>query len=124
MSLVLTTVVLFLGEAMLALVFFFGALYLVRRFAQLLVGPRLRGLLEPSLTADQLVHFLWFQIVFVAVWSVCFKGVLYVTLKHSVAHTLLSAGQSLGIAIPAEVLIMFVGLVGAARIVSRRLRAS
>ena len=115
-SLVWSTVLLFLSESLLALLFFFGVTLALRLFARWFrsvlvrrVYVEYRGFVPSE---RFLVRFAWFQVVFVAVWSVLFKAVLYTTLRHSYAHRLLSSGQSLGIAIPAEFLMMFVILVG------------
>jgi len=115
-SLLWSTVLLFLSEALLALLFFLGVTWVLRLVARWLRSSLVRRVyveyrgFVPS--EGFLVRWAWFQIVFVAVWSVLFKAVLYTTLRHSYAHRLLSTGQSLGIAVPAEFLMMFVILVG------------
>lgn len=118
LSLLWSSVLLYLSESLLALLFFGGLALLVRLVARRFRSALLRRAyveyrgFVPS--ESLLVRFVWFQLVFVAVWSLLFKAVLYTTLRHSYAHRLLSSGQSLGIAVPAEVLMLFVMLVGLA----------
>jgi hypothetical protein len=118
MVLVLTSVLLFMAEACLAWFAFAGlwlfAGWLARTFTTR--GPvRVSLGNEPEQVAGLLRRFMYWQIAFVAVWSVCFKGVLYVTLRHGLVHRLMSGSQSLGIAIPAEVLLLLLTLAAAAR---------
>lgn len=114
MTLWFTTLTLFGAEAMLLVLFLTGGWMLVRRW----VEPVVRRAAEAAgvrvvATPVELARWCVWLVVFVAVWSVVFKAVLYTTLRHSTAHVLLSKGQSLGIAIPAEVLILLMVLVGA-----------
>lgn len=115
---VVTTVGLFTAESALVVFFFMGLALVVSRFSGALVARVLpvAASLDDVVRLEALVsRLVWFEIALVAVWSVCFKAVLYTTLRHSVAHVLLSRGQSLGIAIPAEVLMLLLALVGLAR---------
>jgi hypothetical protein len=118
-----SSVLLFLSEALLALAFFVGLLFFLRlgaRWIRSVLFRRAYVEYRGFVPSERfLVRWLFWQVVFVAVWSVLFKAVLYTTLRHSFARHLLSTGQSLGIAVPAEVLMMFVVLVGALVWVSR-----
>lgn len=118
MTLFFTSVTLYLSESALLWLFFVGLWGAVKwAVRRCVVWPGDDYVVVfPRVSEAFLRRFALFQIAFVAVWSILFKAVLYVTLRHSVAHELLSRGQSLGIAIPAEcvlLLLMLVGLVGA-----------
>lgn len=114
MTLFFTSVTLYLSEAGLFWLFVVGLWECVKwAVGRWIVWP---GddyvVIFPRVTESFLRRFALFQIVFVAVWSILFKAVLYVTLRHSTAHGLLSRSQSLGIAIPAECLLLVFMLVG------------
>jgi hypothetical protein len=66
----------------------------------------------PRATDVTLVRFMWFQVAFLVVWSVCFKAALYTSLLPWYSRDLMAKGQSLGIAIPAEVLALLLALGG------------
>ena len=118
---VFSTAVLFVAEACFAWLMVVGITaclwWLLRRLrgsvfcwrCGVLVG---RSLVLPRVTDAALVRFAWFQIVFLAVWSVCFKAALYTSLLPWYSHDLMAKGQSLGIAIPAEVVALLLALVG------------
>ena len=114
-TLFFTSVTLYLAESVLFWFFFWG-LWRVTTFAVATMRFRRKGAgivyVCPNVDEAFLRRFAWFQIAFLAVWSICFKGVLYTTLKFSEAHYLLAKGQSLGIAIPAEVVILLLILCG------------
>jgi hypothetical protein len=110
-----TSVTLYLSEAVLFWMFFTGLWVLCGKFASRWIasGPVTLSLGDdPANVANQLRRFAFFQIAFVAVWSILFKGVLYTTLRASTSHYLLAKGQSLGIAIPAECIILLLILWG------------
>jgi hypothetical protein len=69
---------------------------------------------DPAQVADLLRRFAFLQVFFVAVWSIVFKGVLYTTLSPAYGTYLMSKTQSLGIAIPAECIILVLCCVGLA----------
>ena len=121
---VLTTVVLFSAEAALALSFAYGLWWFAGRLARAFItqGPVWVSLGDSAAAvANLLRRFMLWQIFFVAVWSVCFKGVLYTSLMPWKAHDLMANGASLGIAIPAEVLALLLALVGGVHLVRRGL---
>lgn len=119
---VFSTVVLFIAEACFAWLMFLGITsglwWLVRliRYRFFNAGdPEVLFVDLPVLshaTDAMLVRFAWFQIAFLAVWSVCFKAALYTSLLPWYSHDLMAKGQSLGIAIPAEVLAVLLALGG------------
>lgn len=120
LSLWFTSVTLYISEGVLTWAFFVGLWWLcgwsARRVAR---GPLVLG----SVSEGFLRRWCFFQVLFIAVWSILFKGVLYTTLRHSTAHYLLARSQSLGISIPAECvgfLLMLVGVVVFGLRVSRR----
>lgn len=123
MTLIFSTFILFTAEACFAWLMVVGVTaglwWLVRKMRDRLinVGDRDEVFFVdvpvfPHATDATLVRFAWFQIAFVVVWSVCFKGVLYTSLLPWYSHDLMAKGQSLGIAIPAEVLALLFALGG------------
>jgi hypothetical protein len=123
MTLVFSTFILFTAEACFAWLLVVGVSALLWRVAHWARnrlfnvggGSYVRFVevpMFPNATDATLVRMMWFQIAFLAVWSVCFKGVLYTSLVPWYSHALLAKGQSLGIAIPAEVLALLLALVG------------
>jgi len=111
MSLWFTTLTLYLSEGGLTFLFFAG----MWAASGWLVRVLRRGPVRLDRVTDAMMRrvAIWLT-VFIAVWSVLFKGVLYVTLRRSTAHVLLSKGQSLGIAVPAECVLLLLLLVGLA----------
>jgi hypothetical protein len=120
-TLFFTSVTLYLSEAVLLLAFFVGTWCLCRK----VVAWRNRhadftqGYLLPNVSEGFLRRFAFFQIAFIGVWSVLFKGVLYTTLNPAYSHYLMAKSQSLGIAIPAECVLLLLCLVGLAQFVVR-----
>jgi hypothetical protein len=126
-TLLFTSVTLYLSEAVLLLAFFVGlwalCLHVVAlRDRRLNVNP---WYLFPRVSERFLRRFAFYQIVFIAVWSILFKGVLYTSLDPAYSHYLMAKGQSLGIAIPAECIILLLCLAGLVKFVvhARRGRA-
>jgi cbb3-type cytochrome oxidase subunit 3 len=120
LSLWFTSVTLYIAEGVLTWMFFVGLWWLCGWSVR-----RMRGAPFAVENVDEgfLRRWCFFQILFIAVWSILFKGVLYTTLRHSTAHYLLAKSQSFGISIPAECvafLLMLVGVVTFGLRVSRR----
>lgn len=109
---VFSTVVLFIAEACFAWLMFLGITAGLLWFVRLIRHRVFDGPVFPRATDSTLVRFAWFQIVCLAVWSVCFKAALYTSLLPWYSHDLMAKGQSLGIAIPAEVLALLLALCG------------
>jgi len=107
MSLIFSTFILFTAEACFAWLFVLGLAWALRAIAE-----RRHGVFFPKVRHVDLVRFMWFQVWLLVVWSVCFKAALYTSLLPWYSHDLMAKGQSLGIAIPSEVLALLLALVG------------
>ncbi len=108
-ALAVSTVTLFLGEAVLAWAFFLGLVVGLRSVARHF-GVQLRACRSWAVTDAALARFFGGMVVLVAAWSVLFKIVLYA--QDPAAHERLSSGAAFWYANGAEVVLVFLVLVG------------
>lgn len=121
-TLLFTSITLYLSEAVLFVMFFAGLWLLIKQIvkSRWIEHDTDFGMLFPNVGESTLRRFAFFEIVFVAVWSIAFKGVLYTTLNPAYSTYLMAKSQSLGIAIPAELIILVLVLVGIAHFTLRK----
>jgi hypothetical protein len=115
---VITSVMEYLGESALCILFLLGLDYALTRY---IYSDRS---LFVNVSDENLRRALWFEIVLLAVWSICFKAVLYSTLRHSESHKLLAHSQSVPISLAAELLVLFLALVTMLRLTFRPTRSA
>lgn len=127
-TLFFTSVTLYLSEAVLFVAFFVGLWIACGKLVARVLhrGPIFIESMgdDAAATARVLRRFCFFQVFFVAVWSIVFKGVLYTTLDPAYSHYLMAKSQSLGIAIPAECVILLLCGVGMAKFFVRSGRSA
>lgn len=110
---VITSIMEYMGESALCILFLLGLDYALTRY---IYSDRS---LFVNVTDENLRRGLWFQVALLAVWSICFKAVLYTTLDHSESHKLLAHSQSVPISMAAELLVLFLALVTMLRLTFR-----
>ena len=107
----------YLGESALCILFLLGLDFVITKYVYS------ERTLLPNLTDAKLHRFIWFELLLLALWSLCFKAVLYSTLKHSASHRLLATSQSVPISTAAELLVIFLALVATLHFTFRPQRA-